>query len=399
MPQPFSPPKFQSAELNDKASVLFKVIWGYLLVITITFVIAMFRQPEFWPRYMSRVAINWLVCIALLYSMRKVSIRTIAICFIIYILAMFLISSWTGGGIKGHGIRFLAVAVLLSSLTVGRKEIWLFGILAALGGLVLVFAANAQLLPVTEPIGDSAMTYWIYLITNILLLCYIENLSVSRLSKALDTSVQELALRKQSEEKYRLIFESFQDIYYQTDMQGKVILVTPSVQQRLGYDPSEVIGKNVNEFYLEQNKNDFKRLLMKNGTFLNYELNLLSKDGTVINTLVSSQVLYENGGKPKAIEGTVHDITQRKRAEELLKLQNKELRDIAFLQLHIVRRPASNVQRLVNLLNMDDPADPLNIELIPQLETATNELDAIIREIVKKTDEIRPKVESGLAKD
>ncbi|SMO83540.1 PAS domain-containing protein [Solitalea koreensis] len=398
--QLFSPPKLQSADLNSKAYILFKVIWGFLLIITIADSIALSRQPEYLPRFLVMTSLVWFVSLALLYSMQKGNIRTIAILYITFFLVMIFGFSWSGGGIKSHGMRLLPIVVLLSGLTVGRREVWLFGIISALCALALVVADHAHLLPVTEPLSKSPFMYWIYIICNIFFLCYIENLSVNRLSKALNASEQELALRKQSEEKYRLIFESFQDIYYQTDIKGKIILVSPSIQQRLGYEPSEVIGKNVHVFYLEPKKRrDFITQLKESGKVLNDEVSLLAKNGNVINAIISSHVLYENNCKPKAIEGTVHDITQRKRAEDLLKLQNEKLRDIAFLQSHIVRRPVSNVLGLINLINKDDPADPLNIELIPQLKIASNELDAVIREIVDKTNEIKPMVQSSLHKD
>jgi len=73
-------------------------------------------------------------------------------------------------------------------------------------------------------------------------------MSLGRLNKALSEAKAEIALRKKSEEKYRLIFESFQDVYYQTDLDGKILIITPSVKYHTGYEVEEIIEKNVNEF-------------------------------------------------------------------------------------------------------------------------------------------------------
>jgi L-lysine 2,3-aminomutase len=88
------------------------------------------------------------------------------------------------------------------------------------------------------------------------------------------------------------------------------------------------------------------------------------------------------------IEGTIHDITQRKNAEEIIKLKNEKLTEVAFLQSHIVRRPIANILGILHLINKDNPADPINLELIPKLEDVSNDLDDVIKQIVEKTNEI-----------
>jgi signal transduction histidine kinase len=124
------------------------------------------------------------------------------------------------------------------------------------------------------------------------------------------------------------------------------------------------------------------------GSVQNYELDFRTKEGNIINTIVSSQILYDNNGKPKRIEGTIHDISQRKRAEDMLKLKNEKLIEIAFLQSHIVRRPIANILGIIYLINQENPGDPINLELIPSLGLASKELDGLINQIVQLTKEI-----------
>ncbi|MEW6185508.1 MAG: PAS domain S-box protein, partial [Thermodesulfobacteriota bacterium] len=59
----------------------------------------------------------------------------------------------------------------------------------------------------------------------------------------------EEALRE-SEKKYRQLFESIVDVYYQTDQEGSIVMVSPSVEKLLGYVPAEVIGKKLSGFYI-----------------------------------------------------------------------------------------------------------------------------------------------------
>lgn len=386
-----SPPSFQDPELNRKASNLFKIILGGMVFVVVTFGIAIFKQNEYAPRYLLIILITFLTSSSILFFLRKGYVKPSAYFYILFLLLMIMGFSWTGGGIKGHGIKLLPIVVLFAGLTIGRKEIWLFGIIASLGGALLVIADYFSILPKRDPIGSSAFIYWVYSTTCIFLLCYLEYLSIGGLNKALNKARAELALRKTSEEKYRLIFESFQDVYYQADANGKIQIITPSVKTRTGYDPAEVVGRMVSEFYVNpENRHSFLSDLKLTGSLQNYEMDFLTKDGNIINAIVSSQILYDNNGNPKAIEGTIHDITQRKQAEDMLKLKNKKLTEIAFLQSHMVRRPVANVIGLSNLINQDNPADPINFEVIPKLAIASKELDDVIKQIVQKTSEIGP---------
>jgi L-lysine 2,3-aminomutase len=124
------------------------------------------------------------------------------------------------------------------------------------------------------------------------------------------------------------------------------------------------------------------------GSVLNYELDLKIKNGKIINVIISCKILYDENGNFNNIEGTIHDITQRKNAEEIIKLKNKKLTEVAFLQSHIVRRPIANILGVLDLINKNNPTDPINSELLPKLEEISKDLDDVIKQIVHKTKEI-----------
>jgi PAS domain-containing protein len=62
-----------------------------------------------------------------------------------------------------------------------------------------------------------------------------------------EKKTSDLAL-KESEEKFRNIFESFQDIYFRLDKKGTINMVSPSVKELLGYDEDFVLGNNISNF-------------------------------------------------------------------------------------------------------------------------------------------------------
>jgi len=56
----------------------------------------------------------------------------------------------------------------------------------------------------------------------------------------------------ESEIKYRRIFESFEDLYYQTDEKGIIRVLSPSLYRLTGWSPDELIGKPVTDVYVSQ---------------------------------------------------------------------------------------------------------------------------------------------------
>ncbi len=130
---------------------------------------------------------------------------------------------------------------------------------------------------------------------------------------------QKEQIYKEPEEKYRSIFESFQDVYYQTDREGRITIISPSVYSQAGYDPQEMIGKPVTDFYLDPaDRDDFIQEIKKSGAVNDYELKLIAKDGRVIDASASSRIMIGKNGEPQGVEGILRNITERKKMEEEL---------------------------------------------------------------------------------
>ena len=122
---------------------------------------------------------------------------------------------------------------------------------------------------------------------------------------------------RQSEGKYRKIFENVQDVFYQTDNAGKIIEISPSIERYAGYGRQELIGKPVEEVY--HNREDraaLLKILREKGEVVDYELRLKTKTGRMVYTSVNSHILFDSGGRPAGIEGSLRDITERRRAQE-----------------------------------------------------------------------------------
>jgi PAS domain S-box-containing protein len=192
----------------------------------------------------------------------------------------------------------------------------------------------------------------------------------------------ELAVHE-SEEKFRNIFESFQDIYYRTDVSGKITMISPSGCELSGFSQEEMIGKHISEFYINPRKQSkLIRQLLRTGTVLNYESNLKLKDGSTIQSISNIRLIFNKEGKPIAVDGVARDITYLKKAsEELLKAKEIAERSLrvkeSFLanMSHEIRTPMNGVIGMIDLLNDTN----LNQEQKKYVETIKKSSETLLR--------------------
>ena len=137
----------------------------------------------------------------------------------------------------------------------------------------------------------------------------------------------EEALRE-SEEKYRQIFENAQDIFFRTDLMGTIIEASPSAE-RYGYKREQLIGTSVLDLYESPaDRYGFLEVLLERGEAVDYELRLKTGDGRIAHASVCSYVLRDSSGTPIGSEGFLRDIGERKRAEEALRESEEKFRRI-----------------------------------------------------------------------
>jgi len=114
---------------------------------------------------------------------------------------------------------------------------------------------------------------------------------------------------------------------------------------------------------------------------------IIRRDGTV--RYMHTQALFEinTDGKPVGLYGVAHDITEQQTNIMQIKAQNKQLREIAWIQSHKVRGPVATILGLAQLFqNKEYEVD--TEEIIEGILYSSEQLDTVIREIVKKSEEL-----------
>ncbi len=125
---------------------------------------------------------------------------------------------------------------------------------------------------------------------------------------------------KKREKLYRSIIQNTQDVIYRSDIDGNIILISPSVYKVLGYPPEfDFTGINIadNLYYNQMDRETLVKILQEKGEVTDYETYLKKKDGSPVIVSTSSHFYYDEMGNIAGVEGVVRDITDRKRAEDL----------------------------------------------------------------------------------
>lgn len=159
------------------------------------------------------------------------------------------------------------------------------------------------------------------------------NDSTSGKENAQDNSLDRIHIEealRESEKKFRAIFESFYDVYYRTDRDGLMTMISPSILNQAGYLPEDVIGRPVTDFYSNASDREvFEEELQKAGFVNDYELKLLTQDGTEIDVSVSAKFVVGDDGEIEGIEGVLRNITERKKAEDALRQSEQRFRALS----------------------------------------------------------------------
>jgi PAS domain S-box-containing protein len=132
---------------------------------------------------------------------------------------------------------------------------------------------------------------------------------------------------RESEERYRELFENSKDAIYVHDLSGRYVSLNRAAEKLSGFSRDEIIGRHFSNFVaprdLKQARTNLcKKLDLEGET--TYEIDLVTKDRRRVPVEVVSRLIYENG-RPVGVQGTARDITERKRAQEALQIYSRRL--------------------------------------------------------------------------
>jgi PAS domain S-box-containing protein len=244
----------------------------------------------------------------------------------------------------------------------------------------------------------------------------------------------EIAVRKQAErqlrqaeQKYRGIFENSIEGIFQTAPDGHYLSANPALARIYGYNsPAELVaalGDIERQLYIQPSRRaEFIRLVQRDGSVADFESQVWRKDGQAIWISETARAVRGPDGEVLYYEGTVQDITERKRAHEALEIRVRErtadlahandalLTEIAerkraedaaasaskaksaFLahMSHEIRTPLNAILGYAQILRRDRGLQPRQKEAIETIASSGNHLFNLIDEVLDLS-----KIEAG----
>jgi two-component system cell cycle sensor histidine kinase/response regulator CckA len=131
---------------------------------------------------------------------------------------------------------------------------------------------------------------------------------------------------RESEERYRNIFEQSRDPIYITTREGWFVDVNRSFMDLFGYRREEIGDLNAIDAYSDpKDRLTFQRAVERDGAVIDFELKLRKKNGEEIDCLLTTTVRKSNDENILGYQGIIRDITEHKQTEEQRKRLETQL--------------------------------------------------------------------------
>ncbi|NPU83103.1 MAG: PAS domain S-box protein [Syntrophaceae bacterium] len=186
---------------------------------------------------------------------------------------------------------------------------------------------------------------------------------IAGLEEKLKACRRELKALRESERKYRHLFEHSPAMVNLTDLDGIILDINDSGVRMLGYDSrEEMIGlDSTKSLYTDpKSRLRFKEVMGRHGSVREFETEMRRKDGTVIDVHITSAIRRNKQGEPEGYEGFVVDVTDRKRAERELQESEEKYRTVVENSIAGINVHQNGIfryvnQRLIDMLGYDSP--------------------------------------------
>lgn len=226
----------------------------------------------------------------------------------------------------------------------------------------------------------------------------------------IEGTIQDITERKEyeeqislSNERFRLAMQASTEVIWDVDMVNQKLIRVKDRRQTIDYELCEEFSID-NSWFTSIAPNDREKvwnslheaLQDKNQKFWNTEYSIIADDGSVFYFVDRCYILRNKNGEPLRLVGAALDVTASRQQLEKIKEQNENLREIAWLQSHVIRAPLSRIMGLIYLANELGGGGISQKEIMDLITTSANELDDVIRKISDKTNLVKDEDERNI---
>ena len=135
---------------------------------------------------------------------------------------------------------------------------------------------------------------------------------------------------RESEERYRSLFENVPVGINLTTPEGQILDANPALVEMLGFpDRETALAVSAADLYVDpEDRERWQALIERERVVRGFEVQLRRRDGTAIWVRSSARAVCDADGQVLSYEGSLEDITERKRAEEALREREEKYRTI-----------------------------------------------------------------------
>ncbi|MBA3033442.1 MAG: PAS domain S-box protein [Gammaproteobacteria bacterium] len=135
-------------------------------------------------------------------------------------------------------------------------------------------------------------------------------------------SVRDVTQHRAAQAELKAILDQLPDVFYRTNMQGIITMISPSCFDTIGYRQEEMLGTALSGYYYtpEDRQKMVKAITDGGGRATQVEAALKHKSGSIIWISTNAYVRFGLDGQAGYVEGVARDITERKHMEEALRI-------------------------------------------------------------------------------
>ncbi len=203
---------------------------------------------------------------------------------------------------------------------------------------------------------------------------------------------------RESEERYRRLFETSRDGIVTIDLEGRLADANPAFLSMLGYTLSELRSLSYSDLtperWRERDARIFRERILPLGDSGEFEKEYIRKDGSVLPISVRAWPVHDAQGSVIAVRAFVRDITERKRAEEALRTADRRKDEFIATLAHELRNPLSPIRNVIYVLRREASLTrQRDKQLLDMAERQVEHLIRLVNELLDFSRISRGKIE------